>query len=1090
MEPQPGTPDGGVTFARDFATPFRWLRIAAATTIMCQRCARRTRVVVPVFVDWFDRVAAEEQRSAADGSSCDRCGSVMPPALPLLQYRRGDVPGLVVAFPLNTPTEDDSKLIQDVIAIAGVEETEGANVVVAVRMHWWGNIWKRPLGPALLGATPLVLPEPDEEVQRWRLDTVRALELPDARTALETFVSRDDYEKARAFLSENDYLLSPRWRLTVDMLADSIKRAQRGPGAVHLVDQRFGRLRQIRFVGVQHAEDEMLTGPVAQLADRVANERDPRARAQLLRALVAQLDESEPDAITAAALTTLVASLHAHPNRGLVVGKELIATAERAAAVARTVFGDSHAITASALINLAIVTEERTDIPRGEALTRATELLQELAPLAARTGGREVADIATNLAAVQRSLTADETEEVTRFLLDAAHIRSLVETDDRRSTVVDLIDHAAALRSRKTGSRHVNARDAVAAIERARQLESEWHVLSSAEAVLVENNMANALHQLHAYDPVAASTKRLLDAVRTACASANSMIDRLHPVAIDILANAGGIVSELYSESVLTEQPDEALWAESVAYLEDALRRSREIFFEHHEVTLRILVNLAAAYGRPVNGSIAHSARCEALFKEVIHHAPIDQPRFTVAAATNLGQLRMGQGHWVEAADAYGIAAEAHDREILRARTHLTKIAEITGARDLAARRALALSNAGRWEDAVAVLEDARGRLIRADASASVDHVEQRAVATVHVACCDYGTLAVVRVPDGTLFGFHSALVSREVDRLVSGLLEAPDRSSRHHAFDALGELLSPEVVDPIATIVTNSIVPVDEVHVVACGAFAACPLHAISDLSGRDLTSRFVVRYRRTTSDPVTTLAHARDQVLALIAPASTLPFANAEVDALSRWSSSLAAAEEGWSRRAWLLGALPNATAVHIACHARSNRDDPMESAFEVDGEDVTVSDLAKVMTPRLELVVAPACQSATPSPYAPDELLGVAHALVHSGAKAIVASMWDADDEVTAFVVSVFYREMVTGREPVEALTAAQRYVASITGPELRELARERLAGFPECDWLPYDLAIELSALSAHPDLRAPGSRCFPHPADWATLSYLDG
>src|SRR5262249_51560354 len=155
--------------------------------------------------------------------------------------------------------------------------------------------------------------------------------------------------------------------------------------------------------------------------------------------------------------------------------------------------------------------------------------------------------------------------------------------------------------------------------------------------------------------------------------------------------------------------------------------------------------------------------------------------------------------------------------------------------------------------------------------------------------------------------------------------------------------------------------------------------------------------RYRRTTNTPPPTFNDTQRSVVAVVAPTATLPFASAEREAIARWADALIESPAGWSPRSCLSSSLSTATAVHLACHAGSDRDDPLASAFDLGNEEITVRDLAEIMTPLLQLVVAPACQSATPSPYAPDELLGVAHALVHSGARAVIASMWDADDQV---------------------------------------------------------------------------------------------
>jgi CHAT domain-containing protein len=165
-------------------------------------------------------------------------------------------------------------------------------------------------------------------------------------------------------------------------------------------------------------------------------------------------------------------------------------------------------------------------------------------------------------------------------------------------------------------------------------------------------------------------------------------------------------------------------------------------------------------------------------------------------------------------------------------------------------------------------------------------------------------------------------------------------------------------------------------------------------------------------------------------------------------------------------------------------------MRSTFRLGGaETLTVADLVEQELARLELVVAPACQSGSGGPDAPDELLGVAHMLAHVGARHVVASLWDADDAATALVVALVYRALADGEVPHRALQGAQRWVASASGPALAEVARRRLADDGDAAWLPYDLAIEFLALSAHPDHRSGDEPVFGHPALWGALSCLD-
>lgn len=209
--------------------PFDWLRVDARLSWRCARCAAESSADVPVFVDWLDRVGACRQRRA-DGLTCPRCDALEPLDVPLMQYRRADVVGLVVGLPARSATRDDEAAIGDVLAAAGsVGSLEGAGVVAAVRMAWWGSVWNRPLGPRLIGWLPLVLPESDDETQRWRLATVQALELPDVRAALREFVGSDDESEALAALRAHPFLAMPRWRLTVETLLSQLRDAQEDP---------------------------------------------------------------------------------------------------------------------------------------------------------------------------------------------------------------------------------------------------------------------------------------------------------------------------------------------------------------------------------------------------------------------------------------------------------------------------------------------------------------------------------------------------------------------------------------------------------------------------------------------------------------------------------------------------------------------------------------------------------------------------------------------------------------------------------------------------------------------------------------------
>lgn len=53
-----------------------------------------------------------------------------------------------------------------------------------------------------------------------------------------------------------------------------------------------------------------------------------------------------------------------------------------------------------------------------------------------------------------------------------------------------------------------------------------------------------------------------------------------------------------------------------------------------------------------------------------------------------------------------------------------------------------------------------------------------------------------------------------------------------------------------------------------------------------------------------------------------------------------------------------------------------------------------------------------------------MGLAHAFFTAGASRLVASLWEVkDDEVTVRLMESFYRELLAGRPPADALRRAQ-------------------------------------------------------------------
>jgi CHAT domain-containing protein len=129
-----------------------------------------------------------------------------------------------------------------------------------------------------------------------------------------------------------------------------------------------------------------------------------------------------------------------------------------------------------------------------------------------------------------------------------------------------------------------------------------------------------------------------------------------------------------------------------------------------------------------------------------------------------------------------------------------------------------------------------------------------------------------------------------------------------------------------------------------------------------------------------------------------------------------------------------------AHLAAHALVDQGDAHLSALLLtpvhgDGGMLHAGDLMKASLPQLRLVFLAGCStSQTSSGYG--DVRSLAAAFQMAGARNVIASLWDADDEVTRELTSRFYRQLAAGAAPAEALRTAQLALLQSPDPRLRE------------------------------------------------------
>jgi CHAT domain-containing protein len=241
----------------------------------------------------------------------------------------------------------------------------------------------------------------------------------------------------------------------------------------------------------------------------------------------------------------------------------------------------------------------------------------------------------------------------------------------------------------------------------------------------------------------------------------------------------------------------------------------------------------------------------------------------------------------------------------------------------------------------------------------------------------------------------------------------------------------------------------------VPTGALHFLPLHAarcIDPNGERHLVDDFVVRIAPSAGILAMLQAEqARLDLGAVVAGVSQynnpglapLPGVEAETRAIAETLGAKPLLNEAANAET-LAGALREAAFVHLACHGAQWAEDPQfgkhfapQAVLHLANEGLTFADiLVNWDLGRTRLITLSACDTGLIDAAKPwDELEGLRHVLLQSGAQAIVASLWSVDDESTALLMRRFYRN-IRDREMAipEALSESQRWLRDATHAEL--------------------------------------------------------
>lgn len=206
-------------------------------------------------------------------------------------------------------------------------------------------------------------------------------------------------------------------------------------------------------------------------------------------------------------------------------------------------------------------------------------------------------------------------------------------------------------------------------------------------------------------------------------------------------------------------------------------------------------------------------------------------------------------------------------------------------------------------------------------------------------------------------------------------------------------------------------------------GTLHNLPLHAAFD-GERYLIDRFRVSYA--PSAGVYTLCRQRAPIanrppLVMGIPDARAPMIAEEVRAVAEILPGAQVFLGGEATREVLEKRGAGAGVVHIATHGRFRSDRPMFSSIRLGDGYLTLLDLYQLSLP-VELAALSGCSTGRSAVAGGDELLGLVRGLLQAGARTLLLTLWDVQDQSTAEFMRSFYGRLSRRGDAAEALRGA--------------------------------------------------------------------
>ncbi|KAF8595174.1 hypothetical protein BDV93DRAFT_548939 [Ceratobasidium sp. AG-I] len=244
--------------------------------------------------------------------------------------------------------------------------------------------------------------------------------------------------------------------------------------------------------------------------------------------------------------------------------------------------------------------------------------------------------------------------------------------------------------------------------------------------------------------------------------------------------------------------------------------------------------------------------------------------------------------------------------------------------------------------------------------------------------------------------------------------------------------------------------------HVTWCatGPLSFLPLHAAGDYESQCMVFDYVVSsYTPTLSALLSPLPTAAFSGLLAVGQVSTpgmpsLPGTVAELAEIQEKARGhkVTKIDSNSATPDAVLTRMETHSWVHLACHAKQNPINPMQSAFYLHGGTLELAQISQKQLKNADLAFLSACQTATGVKSLSEEAVHLAAGMLMAGYRGVIATMWTIGDEDAPLIAEKVYEHLLEGGKPDARKAAAAVHKAT-------SCLREKVGVKAFAKWVPY-------------------------------------